>query len=384
MGCAGFPSGPAVAGVARSYGELLVAARARSSERAYGSARAAFLAFRVAMGVANEGELFELLTPDSVNEAVIAGFVAWLATERKLAPNSVDAYVSGVVSSLSLLGSFGDGSALRGHRVQLALRGVANSFADRQRPARLALTMDNLADCWALLESGSFPSGEGVAGCCALAVLFWSFFGFFRISELVWTQDSGRGLRLRDVWASGVPERVSAGCLEALLHAGDWIVELDRAKCDQSGRGRATAIGALGGRACPARAFRRYLNYRRDRFGARAELWRPDCALFLMEDGSKLTYEAYHRSLRSIGVEAGLPGGDGYCSHSGRIGAASAAEAADVPRSAVKAAGNWRGDPADMGYVRSAVSERVRVQKAMAEGKVQELLEPSRCKVRKR
>ena len=69
----------------------------------------------------------------------------------------------------------------------------------------------------------------------------------------------------------------------------------------------------------------------------------------------------------------------------GRIGGASAAEAAGISKAQVMLAGGWRSDPANMGYMHQAVSARVELQRApMASGKAAEggLLEPSRARIR--
>ncbi len=127
--------------------------------------------------------------------------------------------------------------------------------------------------------------------------------------------------------------------LHAVLHFGSWVVELDRSKTDALAGGRATAIGALEGEVCPARAFREFLAYRWDRFAQRADLWSPEAPLFVDKDGAGLSDKRFHKAVRSIAEAAGLPGGGSYMSHSGRIGGASAAEAAGISRAQVMLAG---------------------------------------------
>ena len=116
----------------------------------------------------------------------------------------------------------------------------------------------------------------------------------------------------------------------------------------------------------------------------RADLWSPEAPLFVDNDGAGLSDKRFHKAVRSIAEAAGLPGGGSYMSHSGRIGGASAAEAAGVSRAQVMLAGGWRSDPAKRGYVHQAVSARVELQRAMASGKAAEggLLEPSRARIR--
>ncbi len=131
----------------------------------------------------------------------------------------------------------------------------------------------------------------------------------------MWSRGARRVIRLGDVSSVGVSPAVMAKDPEALRYEGAWVVELDRTKSDQFGSG-------LGGSVCPARALVQYLSYRRQRFGSGAGFWTDESPLFLDHSGEPLSDCSFHRAKRLVGEVAGLPGGDRFLSHSGRIGGA--------------------------------------------------------------
>jgi hypothetical protein len=381
MAGAGFRPDSASASLARAGSDLISAAWAPTTSSAYGTARSAFIQFWNSFREPSEAvDDFADLPASASSDAVMTGFVTWLAKFKGLAPRSIESYRAGVDSSFRLLD--GRRGHSRGPSVSLAMAGISRLYSKRQRPARRALSSDDLQRCWSLLSKRGLPVLEGVHSSCLLAVLFWLFFGVFRISELVWSRGARRGIRLGDVSSADASPVVMAKDLAALRYDGTWVVELDKTKTDQGGSGRVTAIGALGGSVCPARALSQYLSYRRQRFGNCSGFWTDESPLFLDHSGEPLSDCSFHQAVRLVGEEAGLPGGDHFLSHSGRIGGASAAEAAGASRSEVMLAGGWKSDPSKLGYVRSAVAARVELQRAMVSEVARSLMEPSRSRAR--
>ncbi len=133
---------------------------------------------------------------------------------------------------------------------------------------------------------------------------------------------------------------------------------------------------------CPARALVQYLSYRRQRFGSGVGFWTDESPLLLDHSGEPLSDSSFHRAVRLVGEEAGFSGGYRFLSHSGRIGGASAAEAAGVSRSQVMLAGGWKSDPSKLGYVRARVAARVELQRTMVSEEARSLIQPSRSRGR--
>jgi hypothetical protein len=84
---------------------------------------------------------------------------------------------AGVDSSFGLLD--GRRGHSRGPSVSMAMAGISRIYSERQRPARRALSSDDLQRCWSLSSKRGLLVLEGVHSSCVLAVLFWSFFGVF-------------------------------------------------------------------------------------------------------------------------------------------------------------------------------------------------------------
>ena len=358
------------------------------TRKAYRSASNAFLQFYGEFAAAGPvARSFEDLPEEAASEAVAVAFLAWLSGVKRLAPRTCEMYRAGVASCFGRLGY--TGYVLGGSRPKGMVKGIQRVYAHRQRLLRPAFTPQQLSSLLSFVFSppgrallpSNFPSPELFKVVC-----LWLFFGVFRVSEVLASSVSGRGLRLGDVRfrpigvGQGAPVR-DLTHETAFAHRGPWLVDVDVSKVDRQGAGRASVIARLGGLRCPAAALDEYLRVRRS-WCREGRWWVPSAPLFVGREGCAFTDRAYNSLLAAVAKGSGIPFAEAVRSHSGRIGGASCARAAGVSGDMVKLAGDWTGDPGRMGYIRTAARQLEEMQAAVNAAPEPVFLQASRKAVR--
>ena len=158
------------------------------------------------------------------------------------------------------------------------------------------------------------------------------YFGFFRLGELLSSQD--KPSRLPPQWGEVT---FNHGTAPTIVR-----VHLKFAKCDQFGQGADVFIGQSGNAICPIAACLSYVAVRGDQPGP----------FFVKRDGSRPMLKPdfvseLRRALTSRGFDS-----LSFAGHSFRIGAATAAAAAGIEDSTIKALGRWSSD-AFLSYIRT-------------------------------
>ena len=203
--------------------------------------------------------------------------------------------------------------------VRAAVRGFPARGGGSARPLRRGVTLHQLRALKTVLgdREWSYYAQRSIwAACCT------AFYGGLRAGEYLKT-GPGRGLRRADL---------------AFSPAGDeCVLELRIQKNRQFGPPVSVHLPATGTSTCPVRALRLYCDLRDGQAGSRE-------ALFLTEVKTPLT----RRQLSLVLKDAF---GEGYSTHSLRIGLATEAAAAGVPDATIQLMGRWR-SAAYMGYVR--------------------------------
>ena len=201
--------------------------------------------------------------------------------------------------------------------VAAALRGYEPRGAPPTDRGRLALTVHQLRTLKNRLPA-LLPSAWDQR--CVWAACTVSFYGGLRSSEYLVT-GPGRGVRRADVVITESDCRLRVGIQKNRQHGPATYVD----------------IPATGTSTCPVRALQFYCQARDAR---RA----PSTALFLLESGAPLTRRRLNGILRHAL-------GQGYSSHSLRIGLATSAAAVGVPDDVLQRLGRWRSTAYDR-YVR--------------------------------
>ena len=118
-------------------------------------------------------------------------------------------------------------------------------------------------------------------------------------------------------------------------------IRLKRSKTDQLGQGVDIYVGRTGCSLCPVAAVSRYMVSRGGEGGP----------FFLFTDGTPLTKARFTDKVRTLLQDAGLPYNH-FAGHSFCIGAATAAAAAGLEDSTIRALGRWNSD-AFLSYIRT-------------------------------
>ena len=213
--------------------------------------------------------------------------------------------------------------------VQAALRGYPARGGGHERPARRGVTVDQLR----ALKTGLGTYGSSYFNQrCIWAACAVAFYGGMRASEYLLTRESG--LRRTSITFS--------------QDGSECVIELRIQKNRQFGPPVSVHLPATGTSTCPVRALQMYCRLRDERAAG-------DAALFVLETGAPLT----RRSL-STAITKVL--GEGYSTHSPRIGLATAAAVAEgVADTTIQMLGRWQSN-AYQGYVRG---HRSRVSAAL-------------------
>ena len=204
--------------------------------------------------------------------------------------------------------------------VRAAVRGFpTRGGGGGARPARRGVTVNQLRAVKLAIGAGhlSYFVQRSLWAACSVA-----FYGGLRVSDYLATMP-GRGLRRSDVTFS--EDDTQCVC--------DLRIQKNR----QFGPAEPIFLPATGTSTCPVRALRLYCDLRDARVGARG-------VLFLADDGQPLARRLLSGVLRDTL-------GDGFSTHSLRIGLATEAAAAGVSDDTIQHLGRWRSG-AYRGYIR--------------------------------
>ena len=163
------------------------------------------------------------------------------------------------------------------------------------------------------------------------AIVAICYFGFFRLGELLSSQD--KPSRLPPQWGEVA---FNHGTAPTIIR-----VHLKFAKCDQFGQGADVFIGQSGNAICPIAACLSYVAVRGDQLGP----------FFVKRDGRPMLKPDFVSELRRTLTARGFDSLS-FAGHSFRIGAATAAAAAGIEDSTIKALSRWSSD-AFMSYIRT-------------------------------
>lgn len=129
---------------------------------------------------------------------------------------------------------------------------------------------------------------------------------------------------------------------------------LRRSKTDQEGRGVFIYLGKTDSPLCPVTALTNYMAVRPG----------PPGALFVSQDGSPLTRDAFVSAVKQALLSAGIDN-SAYSGHSFRIGAATAAARAGIPAFLIKLLGRWESEAFQL-YVQTPRETLASISKRIA------------------
>ena len=277
---------------------LLDAAIAPSSSRTYDTGVRSYLQFCAATST----------QPFPATEDDLLRFIA--SVRRRLSYKTIKVYLAGVQYKSALMGL-----QLRLHRfsrLHYALRGIRRlQGSEFSRPPRSPITLDHLSQ---LLSSAKKNFHRPDDYMITAAVLV-AFFALLRSSEYTCPEtrhyDPECALCFQDVQFEG--------------HFQFAQIRISKSKTDPFRLGCDIKVWRTGGRLCPVKALRRFIQHHPVRQGP----------LFTFRDGSYLTRTRLASIMRSVLHDVDLN------THSFRIGGASAAAAAGIPDSTIQVMGRW-------------------------------------------
>ena len=225
-------------------------------------------------------------------------------------------------------------------RVQAGISRVRMT-AGRRSHTRLPITAAVLAQIRTALDTPSQPNRTVLWAVSAL-----TFFGFFRLGELLLETTQSFGLHTHLAWGDiAVDDRANPSMVRVLLK---------RSKCDQFGRGVHVFVGRTNTPLCPVAATLNYMASRGDKKGP----------FFLNSEQHVVTKAWFISQLRAVFKTIGLPE-QSYAGHSFRIGAATMAALAGVEDSTIQALGRWH-SAAFLQYIRMPKEQLASLSTVMA------------------
>ena len=283
---------------------------------------------------------YAIYIPFPVTEPILCYFAAALAADE-LSPQTIKVYLSAVRDAHVALG-FPDprsqSSLCRLERIQAGIKRVA---ALRRKPGRVRLPitpaiLHELRSFWMERHDGNGTLLWAIAAIC--------YFGFFRLGELLPSNDTPSRLPLQ--WEEVAFNHSTAPTVIR--------VHLKFAKWDQFGQGADVFIGQSGNAICPIAACLTYVAARGDQPGP----------FFVKRDGRPILKPDFVTELRKALAARGFDSLS-FAGHSFRIGAATAAAAAGIEDSTIKALGRWSSD-AFTSYIRTPGAQLAATSSAIA------------------
>lgn len=219
------------------------------------------------------------------------------------------------------------------------MRGIRRSQGDSEK-IRKPITPAHLQLFYQLLQPGF---SNNVDNKMVWAAICLAFFGFMRVSEFTSSPNSEDKKSL-------TPEDCSISTVnnQEMMH-----IRLKSSKTDPFQRGTTLTIGGTGHEICPVTALKQYLAIRGSTRGP----------LFTYKSGKPLSKQLFTREVRYLLSRGGLEEHE-FAGHSFRIGAATAAAAANIPTWLIKALGRWSSDCFER-YVRTPVSTFAQASKSI-------------------
>ena len=286
--------------------EFFAKGLADSTKRTYKAGKERYLKFCEQTGAA----------PLPVVNSVLCAFVAYLALEG-LKHGSIKVYLS-AVRHMQITEGMPDPFEGSRPRLEYVLRGIKRDQAEKGQASRtrLPVTPSILRKLRRVWTDDGWDTRMVWAACCLC------YFGFLRISEM--TAPSDGGYSASDHLSMG---DIAFDCKRnpALLR-----VSIKKSKTDPFRKGVSLYLGRTAAELCPVASMVKYLEKRGTAPGP----------LFKFEDGRTLTRTRFVEWVRKGLVKVGVDSSK-YCSHSFRIGAATAAAKAGIDDSVIKTLGRW-------------------------------------------
>ena len=268
------------------------------------------------------------IPPEDLSEVNLLRFIAHLAASG-LSVGTIKVYISGVrswfvTSGLSI-------PTLYTPRVKLALKSIER---DSPAPSKVnPLTYSLLSRSFQYLT----PNYDHLMflTACALA-----YYACLRSSEYCYDPKLSQGLLVSDIsFLSNPPDsfQLKVRSSKTLIH------------------GFSVVLGCSATRFCPVCLMKSYLQVSQPS---------PDRLLFLLLDGSPLTYRVMSAFIKSLTFNMGYDPSV-YSPHSLRAGSATDAAAKGVPSHFIQALGRWR-SPAYLEYLRPGPQDQARVPHFLA------------------
>ena len=165
--------------------------------------------------------------------------------------------------------------------------------------------------------------------CCRL--LAAQFFGFLRCTQFL----------LPDEGSFDPSLHLSLAGIHLVISSLQWQFEIciKGSKTNQLHLGSTVSLSATGAALCPVAALLNYLIARDSAPGP----------VFTQQDTTSLRWKWFIAKIQQALSAAGMPGSS-FNGHSFRIGMATTASAADIPKTTIKTLGRWR-SMAYQGYI---------------------------------
>ena len=310
---------------------------ANSTQKTYKSALRRFTNFC---------EMFNVLSPFPVSEAILCYFASFLANQ-KLSPQTIKTYLAGIRHMQITLGlpeprEFSSLPRLR--LVQAGIQRVHAQVATAPTRIRLPITptvLRQIQDFWSRKSHGD----PDIIMLWAAATL--CFFGFFRSGEITVPSKNAYDPKKHLTWGDiSIDNPVSPSTL---------MIHLRQSKTDQLGRGVEVYVGKTEGVLCPVTAVTAYMASRGNKMGP-----------FFQQKKRRSTNFIHH--VRAALQVVGLPYGH-FAGHSFRIGAATTAAKAGVEDSTIRMMGRWN-STAFLAYIRTPREELARFSTSLASCRV--------------
>ena len=264
-------------------------------------------------------------------------FAAFLA-HQGLQPNSISAYLS-ALRHLQVSAGLPPPPRDDWPRLQYVLKGIARSQPLNRRN-RLPITSElmlQLQAVWARWTSQEYRARMLWAACCL------AYFGFMRSGEFTLSTSMAHP-----------PILSSDFSVDSHSNPSVCRIFLRRSKTDQEGRGVFIYLGKTDSPLCPVTALTNYMAVRPG----------PPGALFVSQDGSPLTRDAFVSAVKQALLSAGIDN-SAYSGHSFRIGAATAAARAGIPAFLIKLLGRWESEAFQL-YVQTPRETLASISKRIA------------------
>lgn len=281
---------------------------------------------------------FSISQPFPATESLLIYFAVYLA--RSVQHGTIKNYLAAIKHTHSRNGYNLDFKVFL--RLQLTLRGIKRTQGSNKK-VRRPITVQHLNLFYHLLNISSTNNFTSVM---IWAAMTFAFFGFLRIGEMTCSDsfNINNHLTLSDV--TFVPT----------VNPQYMKVKLKVSKTDPFRQGQTIFIGKTNSHICPVQAMLKFLNLRP------ANLRGP---LFQYSSGHFLTRSKLTSELRSLLSRGGFTSSE-YAGHSFRIGAATAAAAANMPPWLIKVMGRWSSDCFER-YIKTPLSVLMQVTRQLTD-----------------